>query len=112
MEFLTVLVCVLYMTLTTGQEPEDWHGKYDKVFPGEIPGPEKLSDKIGIVGAGPAGIHMAYLLKRRGFKNVEILESSNRLGMSKILFIWDIFTYLTFDCQRLFKMTDFRLSKF
>ena len=45
-----------------------------------IPGPKSYSDKIGIVGAGPAGIHMALLLKQKGFKSVEVLESSDRIG--------------------------------
>ena len=97
MKFLTLLVCIFHQTLTVAVEHEEWHGKYDKVFPGVIPGPEKISDKIGIVGAGPAGIHMAYLLKRRGFKNVEILEKSNRLGKDLIFFImWNFEHYLLF----------------
>ena len=45
-----------------------------------IPGPKSYDDKIGIVGAGPAGIHMALLLKQKGFKSVEVLESSDRIG--------------------------------
>ena len=45
-----------------------------------IPGPKSYSDKIGIVGGGPAGIHMALLLKQKGFKSVEVLESSGRIG--------------------------------
>ena len=45
-----------------------------------IPGPKSYNDKIGIVGAGPAGIHMALLLKQKGFKSVEVLESSDRIG--------------------------------
>ena len=45
-----------------------------------IPGPKSYNDKIGIVGAGPAGVHMALLLKQRGFKAIEILESSDRIG--------------------------------
>ncbi|KAI5784296.1 flavin-containing amine oxidoreductase-domain containing protein [Pyronema domesticum] len=36
--------------------------------------------KIGIVGGGPAGLMTALLLQTAGFKNWEILESSNRLG--------------------------------
>ena len=45
-----------------------------------ILGPKSYNDKIGIVGAGPAGIHMALLLKQKGFKSVEVLESSDRIG--------------------------------
>ncbi len=48
-------------------------------FP-NIPGPKCKTHRIGIVGAGPSGIHMAYELKQRGFKNVRILEKSNRIG--------------------------------
>lgn len=33
-----------------------------------------------IVGAGPAGIHMAYLLARRSIKNITILEKSDHFG--------------------------------
>lgn len=49
-------------------------------LPYQIPGPRRLKDKIGIVGAGPSGVHMAYLLKQKGFTNVEILERSSRIG--------------------------------
>lgn len=42
----------------------------------------KISDQrqILIVGAGLAGISMAWLLHRRGFENVVILESQDRIG--------------------------------
>lgn len=43
-------------------------------------GPKCKGSKIGIVGAGPAGLHMAYLLKKNGFTNVEVLEQANRHG--------------------------------
>ena len=49
-------------------------------FPDFIPSPKCLNDRIGIVGAGPAGIHMAYLLKKKGFNNVVVLEGSERIG--------------------------------
>ena len=45
-----------------------------------IPSPKCLNDRIGIVGAGPAGIHMAYLLKKKGFNNVVVLEKSKPIG--------------------------------
>ena len=45
-----------------------------------IPGPRTLRDRIAIVGAGPAGIHMALMLKRKGFKDVTILEKTGTLG--------------------------------
>lgn len=42
------------------------------------------SKKIIIIGAGPAGIHMASLLTKAGFKNITLLEKSNRIcGKSK-----------------------------
>ncbi len=43
-------------------------------------GVPKKEDRIVIVGAGPAGIHMAYLLKEKGYKNVKILEKTDRIG--------------------------------
>ncbi len=39
-----------------------------------------LNAKIAIIGAGPAGLHVAKLLKNRGFKNIVIFEKTNRLG--------------------------------
>ena len=45
-----------------------------------IPGPRSYNDRIVVVGAGSAGIHMALLLKQKGFNYVEILESSGRIG--------------------------------
>ena len=46
----------------------------------KILGPTSYDDRIGIVGAGCAGIHMALLLKEKGFKNIEILEKNDRVG--------------------------------
>ncbi|XP_028416565.1 uncharacterized protein LOC114540642 isoform X2 [Dendronephthya gigantea] len=45
-----------------------------------IPSPRSVQDKIAIVGGGPAGIHMAYLLKKRGFKDIVVYEKSGRIG--------------------------------
>ena len=45
-----------------------------------IKGPKSYEDKIGIVGAGPAGIHMATLLKEIGFKDITVFERSCRIG--------------------------------
>ena len=44
-----------------------------------INGP-KENDHVCIVGAGPAGIHMALSLKDRGYKSVKIFEKSGRVG--------------------------------
>ena len=44
-----------------------------------IPGPSP-SDKVCIVGAGPAGLHMALLLKRRGYSDLTIYEKTGRVG--------------------------------
>ena len=49
-------------------------------FPSTIPSPQSVNDKIAIVGAGPAGIHMAYLLKKKGFQNINVYEKSDRIG--------------------------------
>ena len=46
----------------------------------QIEGPRCFDDRIGIVGAGTAGIHMAYLLKEKGFKDITIFEKSDRIG--------------------------------
>jgi hypothetical protein len=48
------------------------------VFP-QVIGPN-LQDHVCIVGAGPAGIHMALSLKDRGYKNVTIFEKTDRVG--------------------------------
>ena len=47
-------------------------------FP-KIRGPNK-KDKICIVGAGPAGIHMAAKLKNKNFENIKIFEETDRVG--------------------------------
>ena len=45
-----------------------------------INGPKNLQSKIGIVGGGVSGVHMAYSLKKMGYSDVTILEKSNRLS--------------------------------
>ena len=47
-------------------------------FP-KIKGPDK-EDKICIVGAGPAGIHMAAKLKNKNFESIKIFEATDRVG--------------------------------
>ena len=53
-------------------------GEKGTPFP-RIPGPSP-EDKVCIVGAGPAGLHMAVELRRRNYNNIVILEKSNRVG--------------------------------
>ncbi|XP_061179495.1 uncharacterized protein LOC133188129 [Saccostrea echinata] len=45
-----------------------------------ISGPKSLNDRIAIVGAGIGGVHMASLLKERGFKNIKIFEQRQEVG--------------------------------
>ena len=47
-------------------------------FP-KINGP-KPSDHVCIIGAGPAGIHMAVSLKEKGYQNIKIFEKTGRVG--------------------------------
>ena len=47
-------------------------------FP-RIHGP-KPRERVCIVGAGPAGIHMSLSLKKKGFSNVTIFEKTGRVG--------------------------------
>ena len=44
-----------------------------------VTGPGR-QEKVCVVGAGPAGIHMAYSLKRRGYSSVVVLERTGRVG--------------------------------
>ena len=61
-----------------------------------IPGPKSYNSRIGIVGAGSAGIHMALLLKQKGFKNIEVLESSGRTGGKSYTHHMPIYNKTTF----------------
>lgn len=36
--------------------------------------------KIAIIGAGPSGVNMAYVLKNLGYTNVKIFEKTERIG--------------------------------
>ena len=49
-----------------------------KKFP-KIVGPRE-NDKVCIVGAGPAGLHMALSLKDKGYQKIKIFEKTNRHG--------------------------------
>ena len=48
------------------------------IFPNVV-GPE-LEDHVCIVGAGPAGLHMALSLKDKGYTDVTIFEKTDRVG--------------------------------
>lgn len=47
----------------------------------------KPCQRIAIVGAGLAGLHMSYLLKKKGFTNVVVLEKESRIG-GKVMTKW------------------------
>ena len=42
-------------------------------------GPSR-DDRIVVIGGGPAGVHMAYLLKTSGYRDIVILEKEDRVG--------------------------------
>lgn len=86
--FLVITICLVtflnnFYVVTAD---DAWEKHFKKIYPKRIPGPSP-KDKIAIVGAGPSGIHMAYLLKTKGFKDVEILEATDDIGMILIEFI-------------------------
>ena len=56
------------------------NNKKHKVLPFKIHGPTSFHDKIAIIGVGPSGVHMAYLLKTKGFTNIKILEKTSEIG--------------------------------
>ena len=45
----------------------------------KIAGPQKAG-RVCVVGAGPAGVHMALRLKQKGFTKVNLLEKTFRVG--------------------------------
>ena len=49
-------------------------------FP-SINGPLSQDTRIGVVGAGLAGVHMAYSLKKAGFRYKRILMKSTRKNL-------------------------------
>ena len=51
----------------------------NKTAPGDASSATRV-EKICIIGAGSSGIHLGYLLKRRGFHNTVIFEQRNRTG--------------------------------
>lgn len=64
----------------SSRSTKEWEEHFKYVFPGRIPGPKSKKAKIAVVGAGPSGVHMALLLKRNGFKEVEIFEANDEVG--------------------------------
>ena len=49
--------------------------------------------KIGVIGAGAAGLSAANALKRKGYKNITILEKSDRPGGKTCTFFVDSHSY-------------------
>ena len=45
----------------------------------KIAGPQKTG-RVCVVGAGPAGVHMALRLKEKGYTRVDLLEKTFRVG--------------------------------
>jgi hypothetical protein len=88
---LVLFGLVFYATVVHGQEEilaamaslqanvQDEVEPKGRPFP-KIRGPKCLNSKIGIVGAGPSGVHMAYELKKLGYEDVTILEKNDYIG--------------------------------
>jgi hypothetical protein len=97
MEFKMIILVLfaLYTTVVKGQEEvvaalaslqatvQDEVEPKGRPFP-KIKGPKCLNSKIGIVGAGSAGVHMAYELKKLGYEDVTILEKNDYVGGKSI----------------------------
>ena len=90
-QILYFLVCfIAFNSISCQQSNEDEiSNKSDEILPEmhittdlpyKIRGPKSKHDKIAIVGAGPSGIHMAYMLKKLGYTNLHILEKADRVG--------------------------------
>ena len=67
------------------------------------------TDRIAIVGAGPAGVTMAYLLKKRGFQDITVFEKEDRVGGKSKSFAYNgdkfdvgtIYTTNKYECVEL-----------
>ena len=68
---LTAQVSLLLAALDLAAPPRGSHPRF--------PGPGR-QERVCVVGAGPAGIHMALSLKRLGYQNVVVLEKEGRVG--------------------------------
>ena len=42
--------------------------------------PFHKQSRVGIIGAGPAGVHMAYELHKRGYVNLKLFERARQVG--------------------------------
>ena len=91
--FVRIILCLLHPALGTVDIGSLSKSVQDKIFLSavqrdgggkgsafpRIVGP-RHSDKVCIVGAGPAGLHMALELKLRNFTNLVIFERDDRVG--------------------------------
>ena len=74
------LIQVIFLFVGTTCAIRTTATKQHKLLPLKIHGPTSFHDKIAIIGAGPSGVHMAYLLKTKGFTNIKILEKTSEIG--------------------------------
>mmetsp|Transcript_64439 Transcript_64439/g.170677 ORF Transcript_64439/g.170677 Transcript_64439/m.170677 type:complete len:119 (+) Transcript_64439:450-806(+) len=51
---------------------------YAREFPSRLP--HRRDASIVIIGAGPAGLHMAFQLKKRGYTKITMQEKESRFG--------------------------------
>jgi len=65
----------------TEKELQPWNESYPSLASAVKKNlPPQKNNRVVIIGAGAAGVHMASLLKHRGFDKVTILEKTNRVG--------------------------------
>ena len=57
--------------MVSGSSQEAYYVNYPRGIPlPTVPGPMKKNSKIAIIGAGVAGAHMGYQLKKRGYSGI------------------------------------------